>query len=192
MTYGRLRRFFPVATPNWIALQLQRAGVSMETLLDLPALLKVCSLEDAAVLLNMNTDESLVNQVYGPGTFPGMGLAEYWGEHFPQELDKVIKVRELYLKVPEERLFLTPSEGASGEKPKVAFLDARSVRWAAIAIILKPGQLGGHTQREVQQSIVREYIRQLYVFTDFAQLAGDALFGRYLKSLAADPVPEPA
>ncbi len=190
MSYGRFRKYFPLVVPSWVVHQVNRAGAPLTVLFDLPRLMQICSMEDVATVLNLNTDQNNITKIFGEG-LPVGELAAYWCRWHPQQYQQVLELQELHRNVPEERLFLAPSEGASGEKPRMIPLEAPNASEGAILIVLKPGQLGGPDQREVQQSVVRGYIEQLYVFTDFAELAGDALFGRFLKSLASDTVSEP-
>jgi hypothetical protein len=197
MTGNQFRKRFPLLVPSWIWLQLVRANLPAATLLNLPKLLQVCSLEDVTTMYCLNTLQEYINKVFGPGLSAHQGLAEYWFSQFGCESQRVLDVMDLYRSAPEERLLFETPQELSPEKP-VEFkpfllrIEGDDTRTEAIAIVLKPGYLGGAESQETQKLLVREYIRQSYAFTDYATLAQDPLYERYLKFVAADKVSEPA
>jgi len=192
MPSDRFRKHFPLVVPSWVVKQLHRQDAPPSTLFDLTKLAQICSLEDLAILFCLNTQAMYAKKIFGSGSCANTGLAEYWSRYHSAALAKVLQLESLYKEIPEERLFQPPQPGDISSKPTMFYVEGPALQAGAIAIILKPGQLGGADQREVQQYIVREYMRQLYVFTDYATLARDALFWRYLKDVALDNVSEPA
>lgn len=194
MTGNRYRLRFPLLVPSWIVKQIERSKQPSSTLLNLEKLLQICSLEDLAILYCLNTDSVYTDRIFGVGTPAPSRLAEYWAHRYGAQLQRVLELVGLYRGVLEERLFFEaePQGDTPRSKPMLLNVESEDLRVNAVAIVLKPGQLGGADQREVQQYIVREYMRQLYVFTDYATLATDPLFGRYLKSVTLDNVSEPA
>lgn len=193
MSFNRFRKHFQLVAPSWVVKQVERNQLPSSALLDLSELVKICSMEDLAIMLCLNTEEACLFNIFGPGVQAQLpGLAEHWSRYYPSEYAKVCELIVLYRESAMERLLQTPdSQGIDG-KPELLLINAPECEAAAICIILKPGHLGGTDQREVQQYIVREYMRQLYVFTDYATIAQDALFVRYLNNVVLDDVSEPA
>ncbi len=192
MSYDRFRKHFPLVVPSWIVKQVERNKLPASSLLDLTALSQVCSLEDLTVMYCLNTEPAYLQKVFGAGSGVPYGLTEYWSRYHSSALGRVLQLTGLYKAVPEERLFQPMLLEGPATKPTMLYLEGPNLQAGAIAIVLKPGQLGGEDLREVQQYVVREYMRQLYVFTDYATLARDPLFERYLKRVALDNVSEPA
>lgn len=195
MTGNRFRPLFPLLVPSWILKQIERSKLPNSALLNLDKMLQVCSLEDLAILYCLNAEPAYADRIFGVGAAMPSRLAEYWAHRFGTPLQRVLDVVGLYRGVLEERLFFEaePQSSEPRSKPMLLTVESDDLRVTAVAIVLKPGQFGGADQREVQQYIVREYMRQLYVFTDYATLAADPLFGRYLKSVVTlDNVSEPA
>lgn len=193
MTGNDFKKRFALLAPSWIFTQLARGKAPINTLLNLPALLQIFSLEDVATMYCLNTEEQYTTTVFGPGLIANHGLCKYWAQRFPAQLDKVLEVAELYRDAATQRLFIqAPLEVSKDLAPIFHRVESEDAQCEVIAIVLKPGFLGGAELRETQQLLVREYIRQSYAFTDFATLSCDPLFERYLKSVAADEVSEPA
>lgn len=194
MTGDRFQQRLPLLAPNWVTKQLERNQLPFSTLLNLDKLLQACSMEDVVMLYVLNTDAEYTTRVFGPGSPVGAGLTEYWSRRFPAQFQRVLELVGLYRGALQERLFYedSPTADASPDKPVLLHLESQDLQVSAVLIILKPGQLGGATLREAQNYLVREYMRQLYVFTDYATLAGDALFARYFSNVTLDNVSEPA
>jgi hypothetical protein len=195
MTGDRSRKRFPLLAPSWVVRQIERNKLPSSTLLNLDKLLEICSLEDIVVMYCLNTEPAYIDRVFGPGAPIALpGLTEYWGRHYSAQLARVLELVGLYRGVLEERLFCEadPSASVHPSNPQIAHIESEDLSVSAIVIVLKPGQLGGTDQRKAQLCIIREYMRQLYVFTDYATLARDPLFERYLKSVTLVDVSEPA
>lgn len=190
MTGDRYRKRFPLLAPSWILKQLERNQKPLSTLLNLDKLLQVCSMEDVVMLYVLNTDERYTTQIFGPGSPVGLGLNEYWNTRFGAQLSRVLELVGLYRDALAERLFF--EDASVTDKPLLVHVESEDLQVNAVTIVVKPGHFGGAAQREVQEYLVREYMRQLYVFTDYATLAGDSLFERYFSSVTLDNVSEPA
>jgi hypothetical protein len=191
MTLSKFKKLFPILVPSFVVTQLERHGLPSSTLLDLDKLCEVCSMEDVVLMYCLNTEQEYTEKVFGPGHMH-TGLAEYWHQHYGAQLSSVLELVSLYRGVLEERLFFESSEQAAAKAPLMLHVEFKDPSVSAIVIILRPGQLRGADQRETQKSIVREYMRQSYAFTDYAALAKDPLFERYFNSVTLDNVSEPA
>ena len=192
MSFNRFKKHFPLVAPSWVVKQVERKKLSAATLLDLTALAAICSMEDLASMFCLNNEPNYVTKIFGSGSLVNPGLAEHWFNHHHTAYTRMLDVSALYKDTAMERLYQPNPSDVPIQFPTVSRINAQQADIEAILITLKPGQLGGTDNDAVQQHIVREYMRQLYVFTDYATLAQDALFKRYLLNVTSDDVSEPA
>lgn len=192
MSFDHFKKRFPLVAPSWVVKQIERNKLPPETLLDLTKMAEICSMEDLAILLCLNTELVYVEQVFGFGAAVNLGLLEHWCKYHNATYMKVVEVTALYKDTAMQRLLSNPAIATPTQAPTVSRLNANQADIEAILITLQPGSIGGPDQDTVQRNVVNAYMRQLYVFTDYATLAQDALFVRYLKNVTLDDVSEPA
>lgn len=191
MTAVVLRKYTPIVVPSWIVKQLERAKMPAETLLDLTEMLKVCSLEDVVILYCLNSSFTYKERIFGPGQSVNSQLILHWQRHHSAALDSVLELVPVYETEVSERVFFTDS-ASHHQLPHMVPIESNDASLHAIVIIIQPGHFGGEDQRKAQHCLVREYMRQLYAFTDYAVLARDSLFERYLKCVTLNDVSQPA
>ena len=190
MNAARNRKYTPLLVPSWMVKQLERANMPPHTLLNLTELLKICSIEDVVSFYCLNTNDTFTDRVFGYGQ-PGHNVLKlYWMQRHLNALQKVVEMVPLYEAQANDRIFFD-DKLSDKTPPHVLHIESLDGQVQAVAFIIQPGQLGGADQREAQHRLVREYVRQLYAFTDYAVLARDPLFERYLKCVTLNDVSHP-
>jgi hypothetical protein len=185
-----------VLVPDWVARQLQRHQLSLNTVLRLAELRKVCSNEDCLAILDMNNNAATYF-----GSSIRMGLQTYhWGRDY-QSLERLEELRALFPDRCDARLFaagqeqlsqgavpcLAPSVTSSTKNACIAFevkevesgVDISSV----IFVVVYPGFFGGPQSTQLQQALRREYLKQSYAPLPYEEMAKDPVFDQYLMAL---------
>lgn len=174
-----------VLIPYWIANQVQRNGWSMDTVTNLEALLKICSVEDVAGMLVINTNLS--------GAFVGGTISDsnygnitvVWGNTYP---DLYKRIATYALAVTEAGIVarLTDTGGAAvSEITDLEFhhLAIKGEIAAGLGFVLPKGIWFGENHRARVDALSKQYLKKSFGFSKFDQLATDGVFKTYLDAL---------
>lgn len=185
-------RRMPILVPYWIAKTLQRNALHAKTVLDLPQLKKVCSLDDLAALLSLNNNPERVTGLAGVST----ELADFWRMTSAQGLREIEQLVPLYAGKLDERLFsdheadatqVADEDSLVGKAFELQMVEAPNTRCNINLMVINPAYFGGKHLRLCQQAAVREHLKQSYAFSSFSVLANNPLFAKHVANLA-EPV----
>lgn len=195
---------FPVLIPYWVEKQLRRKSMPLDTIFDLNELSKVCSGEDIAIMIAMNREHA--SAFYGV-TYHAETINSYWYKYYQEAFNKIEPLTKIYSTQFDERLcadamcviksnsstqpganspLVTPKYSEPYEITAIQPAQYPS-RQAAIAIVIYPGYFGVPGYREHQISLVRAYLRQSYVFSDYDVVARSPLFTQYMRTSIVEP-----
>jgi len=182
----------PILVPYWIAKVLQRNALHAKTVLDLPQLKKVCSLDDLALMLALNNNPERVTGLAGVST----ELTDYWRTTSSRGLLEIEQLVPLYAGKLEERLFSDHEADANqvadenslvGKAFELQMVEAPNSLSNVNLMVIHPGYFGGKHLGMCQRVAVREHLKQSYAFSSFSVLANNPLFAKYVANLA-EPV----
>lgn len=181
----------PVLVPYWITKQLQRNSLPFNTVFDLRKMLMVASKEDLAIMLDLNNRPE---QIFGQGRLDQpmiMGLTRYWSDYSNNEFKSIQDILPLVSGRMEARLFVSENATAvdadatlNGTAFEVHPVDSGMDSGGAILLVIHPGYFGGDNAHQAQKQIVREYLKQSYVFSKFSEVAKDPIFGVFMRHLS--------
>ncbi len=179
------RKRYPILVPYWIAKQINRNKLSYDVIFDLAKLSTVCSKEDLATMLCLNTNLKHSRLFVGPAEFYS-SLYGVW-DTVGSDANKLFDLAPLVDSKIKERLCIEQGNNTlSSEYPNP--FEIRSINSAigddhALMIIIYPGHFGGFSTRQIQKQLVREYLKQSYVFSEYDAVAKDPLYLQYVRSL---------
>lgn len=189
MSFDNFNKRYPVLVPYWVLNQLQRNKLPLATVLNLEKMLTISSAEDLAVMLSMNSDPTYQRQFFGEST-PN-GLTPYWADYYNNQYQRISSVIPLTKGHIEDRLF-SKEDGHDGPTYPEAFeikgVTADVSSSGVLLVIIYPGYFGGINATAVQKKLVREYLKQSYVYVSYDAVARDPLFPHYLKTTVSEAV----
>ena len=179
------RKRYPILVPYWIAKQINRNNLSYNIIFDLAKLSTICSKEDLAIMLCLNFNPNTSSHFLGTAAL-ATNLYGVWGK----KVNDTKKLRELeplvISKIMERLSAISGNNTLSSEYPnpfEIRSIDSDVDDDHALMIIIYPGHFGGPTTRQIQKNLVREYLKQSYVFSEYDAVAKDPLFLQYVRSL---------
>ena len=181
----RRKKRHPIIVPYWIAKQIDRNKLAYNVIFDLAKLSTISSNEDLAMLFAINNSMDLQCKLFG--AVANTSLYGVW-DSTNRELTR--KIKEIVPLIEEQishRLFVGDVNNTlSSEYPKpfeIRSIDSVVGDDHALMIIIYPGHFGGSSTRQIQKQLVREYLKQSYVFSNYENVAKDRLFLQYVRSL---------
>ncbi len=184
-TLDQHRKRYPILVPYWIAKQINRNKLSYNVIFDLAKLSTICSSEDLATMLCLNTDSANRSIFLGTSDYSS-NLYGIW-DRVGVDVNKLRHLAPLVDSKIKERLCVdVVNNTLSSEYPKpfeIRSIDSDVGDDHALMIIIYPGHFGGSSTRQIQKQLVREYLKQSYVFSEYEAVAKDPLFLQYVRSL---------
>ena len=187
MSFDNFNKRYPILVPYWVLNQLERNKLPLSTVLNLEKMLTISSTEDLAIMLNMNSDPAYQRQFFGEST-PN-GLSPYWNDYYHNQCQRLSTVIPLTKGHIEDRLFTT-DVNVTPVYPNA--FDIKGVTsdiasCGVLLVIVYPGYFGGTNAAHIQRKLVREYLKQSYVYVGYDAVARDPLFSQYLKTTVSGP-----
>lgn len=183
----------PVLVPYWIIKQLQRNCLPFNTVLNLSEMCKVCSQEDLVLMLELNRNTFPIFGTNYDLTTAKRGLTSYWAGYSLKDYSKLQELQPLYEGRLEARLFgpeavaegtnSTAVDSFKGKAFDIYPVESSTDASGVILLIIHPGYFGGANAAKIQKQLVREYLKQSYVFCDYHMLAADPIFCKYVNDL---------
>ena len=181
------RKHEPVLVPHWVYRHIQRAELPLNTVLNLQKLKAYCSQEDLASILLLNRS---AGKVFGNSPHIRMELERYWKTFSASDFVRIADVEQLYADSFEHRMFHGDQATAAScaQPPETGFhiqsvesgLDTKGV----MLVVIHPGCFQqGPGGDENRAKLVREYLKQSYVFCSYDEVAKDPVYAQYLCNL---------
>lgn len=207
--FDNLKERFPILVPYWIETQLHRKQIPMDCIFDLEKFAEHFSPEDIAIIMAMNS--KYASSFYGIKYegYNATNILEYWRRNQNAVYLKYEPLMHIYSDSIDARLITSqmcvvrantiasPTDVLPLEVPQysepfkiIPISPAQYLtRQSALAIVVYPGYFGGEhfRVREYQNSLVRAYLRQSYVFSDYDVVARSPLFAQYMRTCIAEP-----
>jgi hypothetical protein len=187
MNVENIKKNACVLIPYWIANQIKRNGLSMDTVFDLKKLLTICSLEDVAMMAKINTDLSpqFVGESLGP--FVGNPLLYIWHNKHQASLTQVgLAMVALSDTDTLTSRFVDTRKNEPAKEFESYHLTLNDSFGGGLAYVLKRGEwmdAQGTPFAKSQIALVEQYLRKAFGFSKFHTLAQDSVFRTYLKNL---------
>ena len=179
------RKRYPILVPYWIAKQINRYNLSYNIIFDLVKLSNICSKEDLAIMLCLNINPIYSSQFLGT-TALASSICGIW-DTVGSDIKKLLELEPLIESRIMERLSVDSGNNIpSSEYPnpfEIRSIDSEVGDDHALMIIIYPGHFGGSSTRQIQKQLVREYLKQSYVFSEYDAVARDPLYLQYVRSL---------
>ena len=177
-----------ILVPEWIVNQLKRNSLPLKTVLDLEKMLTISSAEDLSIMLSMNADDKYTKRFFGCAV--QCDLYGYWDTHYNRQCKALLELRALYQDVVDQRLFSvdTDAEYPLKEDPdafKITPIEGNTHTSGGFVITIYPNHFGQVNAADIQNQLVREYLKQSYVFSDYDKMSNDVLFDQYVSTLQA-------
>ena len=180
------RKRHPILVPYWIAKQINRNNLPYNIVFDLVKLSTICSKEDLAIMLCLNINPIYSSQFLGTAEFAS-GIYGFWDRFINNDTKKLRDLEPLVEYKIIERLYSDSVNNVlSSEYPnpfEIKSIDSVVGDDHALMIIIYPGHFGGSSTRQIQKQLVREYLKQSYVFSEYDAVARDPLYLQYVRSL---------
>ena len=173
-----------VLIPYWIANQVKRNGLSMDVVMDLDKLLKICSLEDVAAMAAINTTHS-AQFVYSQLSDTNLGnITTVWSNQYPDQYRKTM----MHLIAVNENGILARLKNATGKPSTITefeyhHLAVKDNLAGGLGYVLPQGIWMGSDNEKLATILVKQYVKQSFGFSKFDQIAKDGVFKTYLKSI---------
>ena len=163
--------------PYWLLGALERNGLPLSAVKDLPKLRELVSTEDLVLTLALN---QCTETVFGVNA-PTSGPAVYWlgnPESFAA-YQQLVELLPLHAQGLEERLY--SDKNIDPRYPKE--FEIRDLDNEAFLVIIYPGHFGGADATRHQTKLIRAYLELWYGYSNFDSVAQDPLFRQYLSRL---------
>ena len=185
MSSEQRKKNFCVLIPYWIANQVQRNNWSMDTITDLEALMKVCSVEDVASMLVINTNLSaaFIGNTLGDSNYGN--ISTVWSNTYP-DLYKRIATYALAVTEAGVMARLTTSGSPIGSEIKdleFHHLAIKAEVAAGLGYVLPKNDWFGEDHKERVDALAKQYVKQSYAFSKFDEIARDNVFRTFIDSL---------
>ena len=175
-----------VLMPYWVKNQLDRNKLSLSTVLNLPELMKVCSLEDLTIMSLMNVKN---DPVINSGLFNSLNSV-IWDEKLNKEtahgVDKINVLKDLYKTNLDSRLLKNGNSNLlSSEYPipfEIRLADGEINNTRVLIVVIYPGHFGT-SATESKKKLIRECLKQSYAFVGYNVIAQNDCFLQYINSL---------
>lgn len=175
----------PALVPYWVIRQLERHRLPMSTIFDLEKMSTISSLEDLAVMLSINERPDHAAVFYGclDTEVPLNALSKHWSESYNQQYGKIKQLLALVTSVDPRLLYNENQTSDFAVGFEVMPIETGLSNAGALMIAVYPGFFGGPHAKQVQQELVREYLKQTYGFVGYHTTAKDPLFAQYLRTV---------
>jgi hypothetical protein len=180
-----------ILVPHWIEEELRRQGVGIQTLINFPEMKRIFSMNDLIGLLALqNFGESVFGAkeiVRGPG-----GVVCDWltsaqemadKEHIEKTLTPLVddpsQAEELH-----KRLFRRDESLLSSNLPPYRVLPIEDTH---LVVVIQPNAFIPQFFAQNSAALVRDTLKQLYVYEDATLVAGTGLMLKHLTNLSKQP-----
>ena len=174
-----------VLIPYWIANQVQRNGLGMGTIMDLEALLRICSVEDVAAMAVINTSLSaaFVGNTIGDTNYGNITVV--WGNTYP---DLWKRISTYAVAVTESGVMARLTDTGSSGAAEVSDLEFHHLPIAGqiaagLGFVLPKNVWFGEAHAARVSALAKQYIKKSFGFSKYDEVAKDNVFKTYIGSL---------
>lgn len=175
----------PVLVPYWVVRQLERHRLPASTIFDLEKMMTLSSLEDLSIMLALNERPDQAALFYGcvASEIPQNALTKHWSASYNQQYQKIKQLLSLVNSVDPRLLYDENTAPAFESGFEIMSIESGLDNTGALMIVVYPGFFGGPQTKQIQQALLREYLKQTYEFVAYHTTAKDPLFAQYLRTL---------
>lgn len=177
-----------ILIPHWVDEALHRHGMSTSEILNFSKVRTVLSMSD---LVSVMALQSFADKIVGPGGVVRDSITYEWTASASSEEDKEFLTKQMWPLAGDEhqrdlvsgQLFSEESSSGYKQAYKVVALDDK-----AIGVIIYPGFFTEARAADHHLNVIRDVLKQLYVYEEHSSVAATPLTLRYLELLSDQTV----